>query len=1276
VAVTYDTAGPTSAGIQFTTNPGTWTHVNGGNGVAVGVTTFTGGSNTVTGVTYGGVTVPLLGFIPSNNGTAGGVALYALVGPTCPTGSNTVSVAVSDAPANHEAGSISVAGAGSLGAVVTAFANGAGVSGSFPGTTSGGLIISVVCQGSFTALTATSPNINRVQKLGSNGSGSDNIAMGTDPSTGGTVAPAWACVAADFWGFVGVEVLPGGAASTPVPHGGKYWRKRRHGGRTPVVPPSTPTALSGAATLSGQGTLGASYSYGAVATMSGQGTLGAVTTPAITGIGGSGAGSYFVDATGAPRFLLADNPWALIPNAGRWGGTYQTDIDGYCNNRGGQGYTAIYLDPLGNTENNGVFADGRTNDGVFPFTVNGSAASTASLAGTETIGLNNAFWTRVDYFITACTRNGMTAMLNIGYEGPGDFASGGALASMTSTQFNQYGAALAARYASVPNIIWVVGNDYFGGTGGTIGSGGGTPAGDDAKFSSILTGLRGGGDSHLVTIHNYPETTSRQDIGLGTVGTVLQWGNNNAQFNGVYSYNTTYLGIEDAYGEAGTILVMQLDGYFYQGGSAYAGGSGSFAYDRSFRQDLWWTISSGARGHSHGSESIWQWASTALSASGTDWFHVHNAPNVRALLESLPNWHKLLPDTASALVTSGRGTRHARLTSGGGSQYETAFTDSFVTASRTPDTGSGSDLALIYLSHATTIGIDQTKMVSGYVAFWVDPITGAKTATTAGSSYNSATPGNNSQGDPDWLLVLQAPSGASRTATLSGQGTLTASPAFTPTAALSGSGTLGASPAFAAASTLSGQATLGAAPAFTSSATLSGSGTLGATPVKGFVPTAALSGQGTLSASPTFAAAATLSGQGTLSASSAFRAAASLSGQGTLSASPALAPTATLSGQGTLTASPVKGFQGAAALSGQGTLGATPAFTSTATLSGQGTLSAATGGAGTATLSGQGTLTATPAFTPTATLSGQGTLSASPAFQGAAALSGQGTLAATPAFAPTSTLSGQGTLSASPVLGFRPAAVLSGQGTLTASPSLQAGSALSGQGTLTASPAFAPSSTLSGQGTLTAAVGGVPVFGSDAIHVSFSEIQYHGDSDAFTVDDSAAVTGVRGLDSLAVAEAAQDITITGTVLLSSSDRAKVTEDAQVDVQAGTPSGSDTITATESVRSVVVQDSDSASFSTTELVDVWASIPDWFSQQNGGFHLVWHPGAAEETILLRDVHLTPALLEFGAAVQRATTLLRVGSADSLTMAEHAAPLANLTAVVGPEASLEVDLVANP
>jgi transposase len=219
----------------------------------------------------------------------------------------------------------------------------------------------------------------------------------------------------------------------------------------------------------------------------------------------------------------------------------------------------------------------------------------------------------------------------------------------------------------------------------------------------------------------------------------------------VYTYAPAYLGTEFAYAEASPIPVFHGDGYFYQGTSA--------TFDRAVRQDTWWALSSGARGAMTGSEAIWTWPSTALADSGSgtsqNWF-VNVAGNIRTAYESLPGWHLLIPDASSVLVTSGRGTRATPFASGGGGgQYEPAFTDSFVTASRVPD----GSLAVIYLSHGTTIGIDQAQMQPGYTATWIDPVTGAKTAATPGASYNSTAKGSNSAGDPDWVLALQASPG-------------------------------------------------------------------------------------------------------------------------------------------------------------------------------------------------------------------------------------------------------------------------------------------------------------------------------------------------------------------------------------------------------------------------------------------------------------------------------------------------------------------------------------
>lgn len=462
----------------------------------------------------------------------------------------------------------------------------------------------------------------------------------------------------------------------------------------------------------------------------------------ITGVTGSPA--YFTDQYGSPRLLLNDTVWNLIPFAGKYtSGNWQGDLDGYCNARGAQGFTSLYTTPMSTTGNGGPFADGRTWDGVYPFTSNGTAGD----IGSGTPGLNDPFWQRVDYLAAACARNGIVLWLNMAYGSSGDLATGGSLFNLTGTQYTQVGTALAARYAAVKNIMWAFGGDYFGGTGGA------TSSADDA-LASILTGLRNGGDSHAVSIENYAETTSRFDMGTGTAGTEETWGFQHATFSFLYTYIQSYYGIEYAWGEASPLAPAWSDGYYYQNtANAYFGTD-----DRAMRQQMWWAYSSGARGAGTASEDIWPWSSTSLAQVTNEYYFTHVAGNIRSAIEALPGWHKLQPDVNSTLVTGGRGTHCSETTSGGGgSQYGTATTDSYVTASWVSD----GSLALIYLSHATTITIDQSKMRGGYTARWIDPSSGAAYAGTTGSTYNSgAADGSkavsNSAGDPDWVLALVA----------------------------------------------------------------------------------------------------------------------------------------------------------------------------------------------------------------------------------------------------------------------------------------------------------------------------------------------------------------------------------------------------------------------------------------------------------------------------------------------------------------------------------------
>jgi hypothetical protein len=448
----------------------------------------------------------------------------------------------------------------------------------------------------------------------------------------------------------------------------------------------------------------------------------------ITGLVTNSGGGYFTDQDGNPRLWVASETWGLPPYAGKWTspqGNWQSDYDNFFSARSAQGVTVTMIDPVDGPD--GPNMNGTTWDGLAPF----------ASGGDPTTGLNNTFWERIDYAITSAQSNGIT----IGFVfNAYDWDQGGAYASWTTGQFQAFGAAIGARYACQPNIIWLFGNDAYQGL-------------DDTDWDYILTGLRGAGANQLVGAWWSAEYTSRYETDNNGV---CAWGVTNSDFNFCYTYNAAYWVIQYAYGEAADEGAASLlapvwgDGYFYQGAS----GGGYYApQDRAMRQETWWTLAAGARGILSEAENIWQWTSAAcLAAVTADWFLVNNLGNIVTRFTSLPDWHLLMPDLSSTFVTAGRGTEVSGLPSGGGGgSYEDSFANSWVAASVTP---SGS-LAVLYLPNATTITINQSLMQSGYTATWVDPVSGAMSQATPGSTYDSTAKGSNSQGDPDWVLVLQ-----------------------------------------------------------------------------------------------------------------------------------------------------------------------------------------------------------------------------------------------------------------------------------------------------------------------------------------------------------------------------------------------------------------------------------------------------------------------------------------------------------------------------------------
>lgn len=438
-----------------------------------------------------------------------------------------------------------------------------------------------------------------------------------------------------------------------------------------------------------------------------------VPKPVITGITGTGTGQYFVDQQSQPIMLKGDTVWGLLMNAGVTAGTtWQQDLDNYVARRSGQGFNAVLLVLVGSAHYGGINADGRTQDSVQPFT------------SVSPVTLNNTYFARADYLLASAAAQGMTVIFNPAPTFSANDA-GGPFNGWSTTQFTAYGTALGNRYKTATNLIWEFGDDYSGieGTG-------------DVSYDALLTALTAAGDTHMISIENNLESTSRKNIFDNSTNA---WGTSHAAFNWVYSYNADYDGVEFAYLESSPLLVCRCDGI-------YDPASDNTVRNLS-RNLVWWALSSGSRGYIFGRDAIWPWANTAYAELLLNAFDASDLGNIFAAFSSLPGWNRLVPDTSSALVTAGRGTHLPHLSPGNTYQNNNAY----VSASKTP----AGDLAVIYIPSNVTITVNGALMNAGYTATWIDPASGATSAATIAATYSN--PASNSLGQPDWVLVLQGP---------------------------------------------------------------------------------------------------------------------------------------------------------------------------------------------------------------------------------------------------------------------------------------------------------------------------------------------------------------------------------------------------------------------------------------------------------------------------------------------------------------------------------------
>lgn len=152
------------------------------------------------------------------------------------------------------------------------------------------------------------------------------------------------------------------------------------------------------------------------------------------------------------------------------------------------------------------------------------------------------------------------------------------------------------------------------------------------------------------------------------------------------------------------------------------------------RQYAWTSVLLGTAGQTYGNKDIW--IATCFWRPAMDAPGAQSMSHLRGLLERL-QWQHLVPDTERALVIEGSGT---------GTDFTPA---AYATDGST---------AVIYVPTERVLAVNTGMLSQGLKAYWFDPTSGAIVGTGVTASRETCrvkTPGRNSQGDEDWILLLR-----------------------------------------------------------------------------------------------------------------------------------------------------------------------------------------------------------------------------------------------------------------------------------------------------------------------------------------------------------------------------------------------------------------------------------------------------------------------------------------------------------------------------------------
>jgi hypothetical protein len=293
-----------------------------------------------------------------------------------------------------------------------------------------------------------------------------------------------------------------------------------------------------------------------------------------------------------------------------------------------------------------------------------------------------------------------------------------------SVRCRQYGQFLGNYFKTFRNLIWITGNDFQGWEIAT----------NNEVILSIGQGILDSDSSRLQTVQlNYPTSQSYYNVDWRSL----------IGLNGVYTYYVTYNETLAAWNTNTMPVILLESNYEYE---YYWGAGGT---PNNLRRQEYWSMLSGAlAGYMSGSYLFWgphsDWTNYLGETTGLAHLKHWNRLFTNVL------WYSLIPDQDHAVATAGYGTKATGATYSEDSDY--------VTTARSAD----GKLVVSYLPVNATLTIDMTKLAGTTTARWYDPTAGTY-STVSGSpfantgTHNFTPTGNNSAGDADWVLLLEAP---------------------------------------------------------------------------------------------------------------------------------------------------------------------------------------------------------------------------------------------------------------------------------------------------------------------------------------------------------------------------------------------------------------------------------------------------------------------------------------------------------------------------------------